>query len=106
MRCVDHLQCFLFTFCLEGTEEEEEAEEGLDDLLGGALDDSESDGDGDEDDDGDDHRALPGDESEEEIEFSDDEDGDEDDGSAADWAGWVLHRIVLRHCPCFCCFCC
>lgn len=68
----------------KGTEEEEEAEEGLDDLLGGALDDSESDDDDEGDDDGDGHHVLPGDESDEEVEFSD---GDDDDGSAADWAG-------------------
>lgn len=73
----------------KGTEEEEEAEEGLNDLLGGALDDSESDDDDfDGEDDG--RRALPGDESDDEVEFSegsDDHDDDGDDGSAADWGG-------------------
>jgi ribosome biogenesis protein MAK21 len=73
----------------KGTEEEEEAEEGLNDLLGGALDDSESDDDDDDfDGEGDGRRALPGDESDEEVEFSDgDDDFDDDDGSVADWAG-------------------
>jgi hypothetical protein len=84
----------------KGTEEDEEAEEGLNDLLGGALDDSESESDaGDDDDDDDDdggHRALPGDESDEEVEFSD---GD-DDGSAADWAGSESRRIVPLLTPC------
>jgi ribosome biogenesis protein MAK21 len=78
------------------SEEEEEAEEGLNDLLGGALDDSDSDDDGDGRDD-DARRALPGDESDEELEFSD---GDDDDGSAADWGGSVPncrheHRVHL-----------
>ena len=70
------------------------------DLLGGALDDSESESDADDDDDDDDdgggHRALPGDESDEEVEFSD---GD-DDGSAADWAGLVPRRVVPFLTPC------